>query len=585
MQTTGAPATTGNPLHETILLVAGAEAHCLSQGGRGFRPDSRALGQRLPLLRPAPVIGLTATATPLVQDDIAEQLDLDGEKRFIHGFRRTNIAVEVAEMRPSLRRDAVHQVLADPAHRPAIVYAPSRKEADALGEQLRAAFPAAAYHAGMLAESRDRVQAAFLGGEIEVIVATIAFGMGIDKPDVRTVIHTGMPGTLEGYYQEIGRAGRDGKPSRAILLYSFADRRTHEFFHGRDYPQVDALEQIYRALTSDKQPAEMLGRRLDLDEETFHKALEKLWIHGGAEIDPDENAARGDAGWKRPYMSQRDHKLFQLEQITNFAQSRDCRMLHMVHHFGDQEDSGEPCGLCDICAAGTCLVRRFRAPDDREIDTMRRIISTLEEWDNQGTGQLFKKTCEGTPVDRKTFERVLSGLAQAELIRTREDAFEKNGRTIRFQRAALTPKANRVISPSPGKPGLLAGVMLTEEPKKPKRKRKARKKGKATRGAARKTARGATRKPAARRAAKAPPAPLAGHAADLYEALKAWRLAEARRRRVPAFRVMSNRTLGEIAAARPTDDAELVAVRGIGPTLMKKYGRKLLEIVAAGRLT
>ncbi len=545
-------------------LIAVDEAHCISQWGHDFRPDYRMLGQRLPLLRPAPAIALTATATPLVQDDVADQLALERPRRFIHGFRRTNIAVEVAEMRPSLRRDAVHQVLADPARRPAIVYAPSRKEADALGRELRDVFPAAAYHAGMVGESRDRVQAEFLAGEIEVIVATIAFGMGIDKPDVRTVIHTGMPGTLEGYYQEIGRAGRDGHPSRAILLYSYADRRTHEFFHARDYPDVDHLKRIHAALGQEPQPAELLGNRLDLDDETFQKALEKLWIHGGAVVDPEENVARGHGDWKRPYMAQSNHKLFQLEQITRFAQSRDCRMLHLVRHFGDQEDSGEPCGHCDVCAPSTCLVRRFREPDPREVGAMRRILDALEEWDGQGTGQLFKKTCEGTSIDRKAFERLLSGLARAELIATREDSFQKDGRTIRFQRASLTPEAYRAGD------GAVAAVMLTEEPKKPKRKRKATKK---------------RRVPAASRRARAErpaPEPLAatGLAAELYEALKAWRLAEAKRRRIPAFRVMSNRTLGEIAASRPADEEALLAVHGIGPTVMKKYGDRLLGIVA-----
>ncbi len=556
-------------------LVAVDEAHCISQWGHDFRPDYRMLGQRLPQLRPAPVIAVTATATPTVQDDIAQQLGLLETQRFIHGFRRTNIAVEVAEMRPSLRRDAVHQVLADPERRPAIVYAPSRKEADALGEELSAAFPAAAYHAGMMSETRDRVQAAFLSGELEVIVATIAFGMGIDKPDVRTVIHTGLPGTLEGYYQEIGRAGRDGKLSRAILLYSYADRRTHEFFHSRDYPTVETLKRIHQALTSDQQPADLLGSRLGIDEETFQKALEKLWIHGGAVIDPEENVTRGYIQWQRPYLDQRNHKLFQLEQITQFAQSRDCRMLCMIRHFGDQEDDGEPCGICDVCASTSCLVRRFSQPDAGEIMTMRLILEALEEWDNQGTGQLFKKSCEGSAVDRRTFERLLSGLVSADLVKTSEDSFDKGGQTIRFQRASLTPNAYRAD------PSAIAKVLLPEEPPKAKRKRKAKSKpGRA--GGRTSTSRTASSrsKSSAKRSAAAP----TGKAAELYEALKAWRLKEAKRRRIPAFRVLTNRTLGEIAASRPANPTELLGIHGVGPTIVDKYATKILGIIAtAGR--
>ena len=195
------------------------------------------------------MLALTATATPTVQADIVQQLGMEKPARFIHGFRRDNLAIEVVEVPMPMRPGIICKLLADEARRPAIVYAQSRKQSEELAAALSTTpagrtgrgLRAAAYHAGMDAESRERVQKAFQAAKLEVVVATIAFGMGIDKADIRTVIHAGLPSTLEGYYQEIGRAGRDGKLSRTYLMHSYADQRTHDFLLSRDYPPVENL--------------------------------------------------------------------------------------------------------------------------------------------------------------------------------------------------------------------------------------------------------------------------------------------------------------------------------------------------------
>jgi len=537
-------------------LIAVDEAHCISQWGHDFRPEYRMLGERLPLLRPAPVIALTATATPRVQEDICKQLGLEDPILSIHGFRRENIAIEVVELTPKQRVPALIKLLEDGTRRPAIVYAPTRKAAEQQAEELAGRFPAMAYHAGMTGSAREEVQSGFLAGKYDAIVATIAFGMGIDKANVRTVIHTGLPASVEGYYQEIGRAGRDGLPSAAVLMHSWNDRRTHEFFMERDYPPLPEVEKVYRALSDEPRSRNAIESRLDLDSQIFEKALEKLWIHKGAIVDVEENVTKGDSGWRKPYVSQREHRVAQLKAISRFTSAPNCRMLELVGHFGDQEDSRKPCGRCDACAPDDCAVQQRRAPTRTEADALDGIVSALQARDGLATGKLWRELFEGSEIDRKKFEDLLGGLARAGYVCVYDDSFERDGEVITYRRASLTHEGREC------RESVAEYVQLT---------------------VAAPTPAAAKKKPKGRLAvSKASKSPSEGDAV-LVEALKTWRLAEAKKRRQPPFTVFPNKTLEALAIGRPASQDELLQVSGIGPKLAERYGTQILAIVARAK--
>ncbi|WP_223749818.1 DNA topoisomerase 3 [Myxococcus sp. XM-1-1-1] len=602
-------------------LIAIDEAHCISQWGHDFRPDYRLLGARLPLLRPAPVVALTATATPDVQRDIVQQLGLLGAggkaRTFIHGFRRTNIAIEVRELNPGARGDAIHGLLQDEENRPAIVYAATRKHAEQLAELLAGDFPSAAYHAGLPPGDRDKVQAEFLGGSLEVIVATTAFGMGIDKPDVRTVIHAALPASLEGYYQELGRAGRDGKPSRAVLLHSYIDRRTHEFFHKRDYPEAYVLERLFQSTALEPEPKPSLQGRVRTDPEVFDKALEQLWIHGGVVMTPDETVRRGRPNWSAAYNAQRERKLLHLEQMGRYAEAHGCRMKQLVSHFGDTQDSGEACGLCDVCSPESCATLRFAEPSASERHWLERILESLQERDGQATGRLHRELF-GDALPRRDFERLVGGLVRAGLTRLEVDSFDKDGQVISFQRLSLTDEGRRTRVVDPQQVFLPLALEKASKKKRGKTTRRATKKragssrseagGRQWRASspsddfeqrsswnASRTAlspesripvgRGTPEEPVSRgaRSSRSRGVTQEEAPAGLVDALKAWRLAEARKRKVPAFRILTDRVLGAIAAARPENGAALMAVHGVGPALTERYGSQILSLVARKR--
>jgi len=537
-------------------LVAIDEAHCISQWGHDFRPDYRMIGEQLPALRPAPVIALTATATPLVQSDIAAQLGLKNPRRFIHGFRRDNIAIEVVKAPPSARLDLARRILLEPERRPAIVYTPTRKDATGLARRLARDFPAAAYHAGLDGARREEVQAAFLEGGLEVIVATIAFGMGIDKPDIRTVLHTALPSSLEGYYQEIGRAGRDGAPARAILMHAYSDRYTHDYFFERDYPDPDVLERLYRILTAEAQPKQALRARAGLPEEAFDIALEKLWIHGGAVIDYAETAARGRDDWRASYEAQRSHKRAQFERMLDYCEMPDCRMLTLVRHFGDLEDARRRCGLCDFCSPDAAVAQQFRAASDAERELAGRLREALCSGAPMPTGRLYAQLATGGRLDRRGFEELVAAMARAGLVEVEEASFEKDGRRIDYRKIRLTAAGRNAEWPAPLRFPVEIEAGAPAKARKPKKK---------------------ARPEPAPSAAKVAPAP--GVQAAVEKALRLWRLAEAKRLGIPAFRILSDRALTALAERRPRTTRELLEAPGVGLKIVEKWGARLLELI------
>ena len=232
-----------------ISLFAIDEAHCISQWGHDFRPSYMRLRDAIELVGRPPVIALTATATPEVREDIIRQLGVEGPLEIVTGFARPNLQFGVSEAADSQKASIVLDILTSLGDASGIIYVGTRAKADELLEVLLGAgIEAVGYHAGMQSEERKWVQDNFMAGKAQVIVATNAFGMGIDKKDIRFVIHYDLPGTIEAYYQEAGRAGRDGKPSVCLLLYNPKDRYLREFFIRGDNPAPELVHQVYDCL-------------------------------------------------------------------------------------------------------------------------------------------------------------------------------------------------------------------------------------------------------------------------------------------------------------------------------------------------
>ena len=259
-----------------IQLLAIDEAHCISQWGHDFRPDYAKLGKFREWLGGVQTVALTATATPRVREDIVKVLGLKRPKQFMSGFARPNLHFGVVQRATDREKDDELGGFLRTQTGSGIIYAATRKRCEAIVEWVsqKLKIQIGAYHAGLLPEQRRAIQERFMKNQLRVIVATNAFGMGIDKPDLRFVVHYNIPGSLEAYYQEAGRAGRDGADSQCVLLYSYQDRYIQEFFIENNYPSREVIQQTYELL-------------LKREEDPIELTMEEIRDALGLQISPE----------------------------------------------------------------------------------------------------------------------------------------------------------------------------------------------------------------------------------------------------------------------------------------------------------
>lgn len=514
------------------------EAHCVSEWGHDFRPDYRRLRAAAAECRRSdgqaggpPIAAFTATATPEVREDIVNLLGLVKPRVVVAGFDRANIDLRVRSVSGEREKHRLLPQLVGEAR--TLVYAATRRNAEMAAETLQSAgMVAAAYHAGLRDVERTRVQDAFASGALRAVCATNAFGMGIDRPDVETVIHVNIPGSLEAYYQEIGRAGRDGRPAIATLLWNYADVKTREFLIDRD--RDDSAVRSSVALD----PAEV-ARRKDIERK-------KLW------------------------------------RMVAYADSAGCLRATILRYFGDPA-AREPCEACGNC--------RRRAPLDAPARLLvRKILSGIaragERYGRRKIAAMLVGHVEDLPEpltrlsttgllqheDPRTVERWIDAACAAGLVRASNDQY----RTLRLTPLGWDVMAGRLEDLEMAVPTVRHASSIRRASQ---RRPGVRKRGSSWRGRKSGAMRPTCGGPSDDAAADTKPL------AAVVDALRGWRLEEARRRAIAPFMILHDRTLTAIAASLPRSMDELHAVPGIGAATLAAYGDAILSVVASTATT
>lgn len=370
----------------SISLFAVDEAHCISTWGHDFRPDYLRLKAVSQSLNAGQTLALTATATPYVRSDIIQQLGLNKPQTFVSGFDRPNLTIDVVHTEKEREKIGRIKRLAKAHDGSGIIYASTRKAVEQVALELREqGLRVTAYHAGMSDGVRVRAQEEFMTGRTQMIVATNAFGMGIDKSDIRFVAHYQMPGSIEAYYQEIGRAGRDGLPSSCVLLFNYADKNTHDFFIEGSYPSSETIHDVYDALVATGQKrielsaseiAKRAGARNDMGVQSALYLLERaghivrVMSNAG-----DPNGPPPWAGGQRASSTRRGRSIVMLDatpgtplrvsqadierranlerrklrEMIEFCYTEQCYRAHILDYFGDRHHA-RGCGTCGNCA-------------------------------------------------------------------------------------------------------------------------------------------------------------------------------------------------------------------------------------------